>query len=99
MKISSKNLVVDHKNGNSLDNRICNLRVCSPEENNFNRKPKGKSKYVGVSKHSDGRGYNTYVTKQGKRYSAGYFTDEVKAAKARDALAVSLFGEFARLNF
>lgn len=34
-----KGMVVDHLNHSPLDNRLCNLRVCTPKENAANRRP------------------------------------------------------------
>jgi hypothetical protein len=88
-------MVVDHINGNGLDNRRCNLRICTPAQNGLNSRPRvdGKSRFKGVFPHGD-----RWRAKVGGRH-LGLFDDEVEAAKARDRLARKLHGKFARLNF
>lgn len=91
---------VDHINGNGLDNRKENLRVCTPNQNNFNmskRSAMTSSQYKGVYKHKTGK-WHAQVRCQGKRYSAGYYTTEDEAALAYNVKALELHGEFARLN-
>ncbi len=95
-----KGKFVDHINGNGLDNRRCNLRLCDPRQNSCNRsKQRGaRNRFIGVQpcgKHT----YQAVVMHKGKTYRAGTFDDEVEAAKARDRLALELHGQFARLNF
>lgn len=47
---------VDHKNGNRLDNRWCNLRICTSNGNNRNMKRKPPlSGFVGVAITAGGR--------------------------------------------
>jgi len=92
--------VVDHINGDNLDNRKANLRVCTNAENCRNRRGPRKgnlSGYKGVS-WSHGK-WHAVVMKNGKQYSFGYFNDPKEAAIARDQAAVRLHGEFASLNF
>lgn len=88
-------MVVDHINGNGLDNRRCNLRICTPTENSRNRRKHadGKSRFIGVSPW--GKKWQAAV---GRHY-LGLFDDEVEAAKARDRKALELYGEHAWLNF
>jgi hypothetical protein len=91
--------VVDHYNGNGLDNRRCNLRICRAAENSRNMAKRAgtRSRFIGVYPHRDKWYVN--VTCNGEDHYGGLFDDEVEAAKARDALALRLHGPYARLNF
>ncbi len=93
-----KGYVVDHIDGNGLNNRRCNLRVCTPAQNLANKSPRGgSSQFVGVYRRRDK--WVAHVTRRGKYYYLGIFDDEVAAAKARDRKAYELHGEYAYLNF
>lgn len=95
------NKVVDHINGNGLDNRKINLRLCSPAENARNqRKHKNNvSGFRGVSWCKREKKWVAYVAKDGVKKFVGYFKNKKLAALARDQKATSLHGEFAKLNF
>ncbi len=100
-------LVVDHINGNGLDNRKKNLRWATVSQNQMNaRKPLRRngttSRYRGVSFRADKNyskpwGVRIYV--KGRRINVGYYADEEAAAKAYDKAAKKHHGEFANLNF
>ncbi len=97
----AKGMTVDHINHNRLDNTRDNLRVCTHQQNVHNN-----AKHVGSSSRFKGVGYNREKRKwfakiyfEGRRIWLGYFDDEAEAARAYDAKAVELFGEFAHLNF
>ncbi len=87
-------------NLNGLDNRRCNLRVCTDFENKGNRavKPHGKSLYKGVFAHSRPGKWQAKIKKEGAVHHLGTFTDPESAARAYNEAASELFGEFARLN-
>lgn len=94
------NLIVDHINGNPLDNRKVNLRVVTAQQNSFNTAArKFSSNYKGVSKRNRRKPWEVNITHDGKDYYLGTFSNEDDAAKAYDKKAKELFGEFARLNF
>jgi hypothetical protein len=88
-------MVVDHINGNGLDHRRGNLRICTPQQNSRNRRKHrdGKSRFIGVC--PCGKKWQVFA---GHRYG-GVFDDEVEAAKARDREAIRQYGVHARLNF
>lgn len=94
---------VDHKNGNSLDNRRENLRLCGASENLANRilKPKVQtSKYRGVSTSGmKQRPWGVAINVAGKHKSLGHYASEDLAALEYDIAAIEEFGEFARPNF
>jgi hypothetical protein len=97
--------MVDHINGNRLDNRRCNLRVCNNSQNQMNSRSSfnGKSsKYKGVCKFQPkGRRkikWMASIGKDGKKKTLGYYDTEIAAAHAYNQAAKELFGEFALLN-
>lgn len=95
-----KGMVVDHINGNGLDNRRCNLRICTRQQNAYNsRRCRGTSQYKGVHFEKATGGWRATITCKGEHFNLGLFDDEVEAARAYDCKAIELFGEFAYLNF
>ncbi len=93
--------VVDHINGNPLDNRKVNLRVCLPSDNAKNQRIKANntSGYKGVSLNKRTNLYESYIKSNYKRYHLGNFKSAVEAAQKYDEFALKLHGEYARLNF
>ena len=91
---------VDHINGNPLDNRRINLRVCSQWDNSKNMAKHfdGRSRYKGLTSTKSGKWF-ARINYKYKHISVGLFDDEVEAAKAYDQKAKELYGEFAKLNF
>lgn len=92
-------LVVDHINGNPLDNRRANLRVCTVQQNNWNRKrrPGGRSRFKGVTRGTSG--WIAFIAPNGSQKHLGTFATEEDAARAYDAAAAEAYGQFACLNF
>ncbi len=104
-----ENLDVDHRDHNTLNNHISNLRICTRSQNLQNSKPRKNctSIYKGVSwfrqrkykaKEYEGK-WRTQIMLNGKYLSIGLFKSEIEAAKAYDEKAKELLGEFAYLNF
>lgn len=93
---------VDHINGDTLDNRKINLRVCSLKQNSRNRNKQralASSKYKGVSWHKIKRRWQARIICNRICIYLGYFISELDAAMAYDRAATRYFGEFAKLNF
>lgn len=81
------NLDIDHINGNGLDNRKCNLRICSRSRNLINQ----RKRTVGISKLPSGR-YRARLSYNYKRIYIGTYDTEDEAIEARKAKVLELFG-------
>lgn len=92
--------VVDHADGNGLNNQRLNLRKCSYSQNNANLKSRknASSKFLGVSWSSKYLKWRATIQKNYKSKSLGFFENEIDAAKAYNIEAKKLHGEFANLN-
>lgn len=93
---------IDHRNGNGLDNQRENLRPATKGQNSANRKLRADSTsgFKGVCAHpGNGLPWRAQIVRNYKKRHLGLFATAEEAARAYDAAAVELFGEFARLNF
>lgn len=90
---------VDHANGDGLDNRRENLRLCTNSQNQHNtRKRKDNTVgFKGVIK--DGRKYIAVIHVEGETFRLGSFYDPKEAAHAYDEAAKKHYGDFAKTNF
>lgn len=95
-----KGMQVDHINGNGLDNRKSNLRICTQSENNKNMflSSKNKSGYKGVSWHKYANKWRATAKDKYKQVHLGLFENKIDAARAYDDYVVKNYGEFARTN-
>lgn len=91
--------VIDHINGDPLDNRRCNLRSATTSKNMMNRGKQlnNKSGYKGVTRRRDK--WRVTVTVNRKHVYEAYFDDLIEAARAYDKAAIQYHGEYAKLNF
>ena len=96
-----KQLIVDHKDHNGLNNRRSNLRLCTQQQNIYNRRPQsgGSSRHKGVHWDKKFNQYRAKICHKSKQYHLGRFDNEDDAGRAYDRKAIELFGEFAYLNF
>ena len=94
---ASEGYDVDHKSGNTLDNRRDNLREVSRTVNNHNRHtaPTGASGFRGVTLHKASGLWRAYYTINAKQYSAGYFKTAEEAAVAAEDARINLYGSLA----
>ncbi len=108
MCVGDPKLVVDHIDGNTLNNCKNNLRVCTHKQNSWNRKPTKSQKYKGVVKATIRKKYKdktyifncyrTNIIKDGKLVHCRAHKNEIDAAKDYNIQAIKYFGEYARLN-
>ena len=89
--------IVDHINGDKVDDRIENLRPASKSQNNTNSKPYTDTGFKGVSFW--GNKFRATISLDGVKKHIGMFDTAEEAARAYDDEALRYFGEFAYFNF
>jgi hypothetical protein len=97
-----KHEIVDHINGDGLDNRKSNLRSVTKSQNNSNCRCHGKrltSKYIGVCWYKAGRKWVAQIGVNRKRLFLGFHTTELEAALARESFIDARPELHARTNF
>ena len=95
------NMLIDHINGNGLDNRKTNLRLANYSQNlaNTGKHKNNKSSFKGVYWDKDKKKWRVTLSKNKKTIHIGVYVDKLEAAKAYDMAALKYHGEFARGNF
>lgn len=86
--------MIDHINGNKIDNRRCNLRFCSAAENARNTSSTNEFGYPGIRKTKYGK-YNARITVNRKEIHIGNFETVEEAIEARKQAEIKHFGEYA----
>jgi len=86
--------MLDHTNGDKLDNRIGNLREATSQQNNWNKKMKATntSGFIGVTVRTNT--YQAKIKKDGESIFIGSFKTPEDAHEAYKAKSIELFGEF-----
>lgn len=94
-------MVIDHINGDGLDNRRANLRHVTSSGNGHNKgaSPRNTSGFRGVSWMARRKMWRAYATVAGKRQHLGYFRDAEAAARAVDDHVRRELGGVASTNF
>lgn len=96
----SNNLVVDHIDGNGLNNRRDNLRLATQRQNICNKsiQRNNTTGYKGVHFHKKAKKYTVSFKINGRSLYGGIFVNIIEAAKRYNELAIKYYGEFAKLN-
>ena len=90
--------VVDHINHNKLDNRKCNLRICTQSQNQMNRckQSNNTSGYTGVHFDESNNKWYAQISIDGKRTTLSVYETKEEAIKARKEAEKKYYGEYTR---
>lgn len=99
MGVNDPRLVVDHINGNTLDNRRSNLRILTNKENRWNchNYKQSSSNYPGVVQAKNK--WRAQIGFASKSYHLGYYDTELEAAMVWEAHARFIRGLYGKWNF
>jgi hypothetical protein len=91
---------VDHINGDKLDNRRANLRICTRSQNFYNkgRQSNNTSGYKGVTFCKATKKWRAQIWFNKKRLSIGRYKTKEEAALEYNKMANKYHAEFANLN-
>lgn len=102
MGVTDPKISVDHINGNTLDNRKCNLRLCNNAENSRNKRKRSNieftSKYKGVDFKQKENKWRAQISVNRKKINLGDFKTEKEAADAYDIASLLYHENFANNN-
>lgn len=91
--------IVDHVDGDGLNNQRHNLRYATPSQSQHNRTmPRGTSKYRGVTWDKQAGKWRAAIKVNYRSLFLGLYTNEEEAALAYNQAALEQYGVFARLN-
>ena len=92
--------VVDHINGNTLDNRKCNLRICTKSENakNMKKHKDNTSGFKGVYPHKVNKTFVAQITVNMKQIYLGSYKTPEEAYAVYCEASKKYHGEFGRIN-
>lgn len=96
MNVEYSNILVDHINRNTLDNRKLNLRLCDYKENSFNKsiRKDNTSGIIGVDFNKSNRKWRAKIKYNNVGIHLGYFDDINEALVNRRIAEEILFGEY-----
>jgi hypothetical protein len=91
---------IDHRDQDSTNDKWENLRLADQSQNCANSRTHSNntSGYRGVSWNKKRQKWRAYIAFNQRQYECGFFDSIEEASEARDAKAIILHGEFARLN-
>lgn len=91
--------MVDHEDGDGLNNQRHNLREANCYQNAQNRnRTRGSSRFKGVNWDAQRGAWRAQIVAFGVKKTIGRYTTEAAAARAYDKAARVLHGEFAKTN-
>jgi len=96
---AAKGVMVDHRDGDGLNNRRKNLRTATNSQNQHNRRPQqGRCSLKGVSWHCQARRWRAHISVDGRKRHLGLFDTPEAAHAAYCKASTELHGEFGRVN-
>ena len=95
-----KGYEVDHINLDTLDNRLCNLRVCTHQQNQCNqpRQRNNTSGVTGVSFYKPRGKYRARIKICQHDIHLGYYQTFEEAVQARNVGMACMFGDYGRYD-
>jgi len=88
-------VMLDHKDGNSLNDHISNLRVATREENTWNRKIGKQNRVLPMGIRRMGGGFQVRIAYKKKTYYLGIFNNLEDARQAYTKKREEFYGQFA----